>query len=130
MEKLTRKERQRLEREQRILEVASQLLLERGYLGLTMDRIAREIEYSKGTIYQHFSCKEEIILALALQTMEKRKELFQRASSFRGRSRERLQAIGVAAELFVRLYSDHFKVEQIIRSDSIWRSTGELLNLC
>ena len=43
------------------------MLLERGYLGLTMDRIAKATEYSKGTIYHHFSSKEVLLEALVDQ---------------------------------------------------------------
>ena len=51
--------------------------------------------------------------------------MFQRAAAFRGSSRERLLGIGLAAELFVRLYPDHFKLEHIIRATSIWEKTSE-----
>ena len=57
--------------------------------------------------------------------MDRRLGMFQRAAEFVGRSRERISAIGVAAELFVRLYPQHFFVEQIIRSASIWEKTTE-----
>jgi AcrR family transcriptional regulator len=84
-----------------------------------MDRIAEALEYSKGTIYQHFSCKEEILMALVNETMERRLELFRRAATFRGRSRERITALGAAAELFFQLYPDHIHTEHTIRISSI-----------
>ncbi len=121
----SRKQREIQEREQRILETAWPLLIEQGYLGLSMDRIAETLQYSKGTIYNHFSCKEEIIIALAIQTTEKRTRLFERAAAFRGTSRERIHAIGSAATIFVQLFPDHFKLEHIIRSSSIWEKTSE-----
>ena len=65
---LTRKQREIAEREQLILGIAAEMLVERGYLGLTMDRIAAATEYSKGTIYQHFPNKEEIVAALATES--------------------------------------------------------------
>ncbi len=120
-----RKERDRLQREARILEVSRGMLVEDGYHGLNMDRIASQLEYAKGTIYNHFSCKEEIIIALAIETAQRRAEMFHRAASFSGMPRERALAIGVAAELFVRLYPDHFGVEQIIRSGSIREKTSQ-----
>ena len=125
MENLTRKQREIKEREDRILTLARQMLAEGGYLGLSMDAIAEQLEYSKGTIYNHFPCKEEIIISLAVETMDRRLGMFQRAAEFVGHSRERISAIGVAAELFVRLYPQHFFVEQIIRSASIWEKTTE-----
>lgn len=125
MQTLSRKQREIRDREVRILEVARRMLVEGGYLGLSMDAIAGELEYSKGTIYNHFGCKEEIIIALAIETMDKRTEMFLRAASITAPPRQRLAGIGASAELFVRLYPDHFSVEQLIRSASIWEKTSE-----
>lgn len=125
MSTATRKQRERQQREAQILEVSRPMLLREGYHGLNMDRVAEALQYSKGTIYNHFSCKEEIIIALAIQTMEKRTALFERAAAFRGRPRERMDAVGLAAELFVRLYPEHFRVEHIIRNTSMWEKTSE-----
>ena len=125
MSTLTRKQRELQEREQLILATARPMVVRDGYHGLNMDRLAESLEYSKGTIYNHFDCKEEIILALAIETLGKRTELFERAATFPGLPRERMLAVGVAAELFVRLHPDHFAVEQIIRTDSIWQKTSE-----
>ncbi len=125
MVNISRKQREYLFREQRILEIARPVVVRDGYHALNMNRIAEELEYSKGTVYNHFPCKEEIILALAIQTMEERTAMFQRAMRFPGRSRERIQAIGVASELFARIYPDHFTIEQLIRVPSIWDKTSE-----
>jgi AcrR family transcriptional regulator len=119
-----RKERERARRDELILDAARALLLERGYLGLTMDRIAKATEYSKGTIYQHYSCKEDVVIALAIQTAEKRSAMFDRAATFRGRTRERMLAVGVAAQLFVNRYPDHFKSEQVARMQSLRDKTS------
>jgi len=115
----TRKQREIQEREELILDVARRMLVERGYLGVTMDRIAQEIEYSKGTVYQHFSSKEDLLVALAGATTRVRAELFARAAAFRGPTRERMWALGVADDLFVRLYPTHWQAEQIVRAASI-----------
>ncbi len=125
MNTLSRKQREIQEREAKILSVAREMLLQDGYLGLSMDRIAEAVEYGKGTVYRHFPNKEDIIMALAVETQKKRTALFQRASLFRGASRERLTAIAVACELFVRLYPSHFHVEQVVRITSIWEKTSE-----
>ncbi|MEW4455629.1 TetR/AcrR family transcriptional regulator [Bremerella sp. JC817] len=125
MNPLSRKQREILEREAQILSVAREMLQRDGYLGLSMDRIAEAVEYGKGTVYRHFPNKEDIILALAVETQKKRTALFQRASLFKGKSRERLTAIAVACELFVRLYPSHFHVEQVVRLSSIWEKTSE-----
>ena len=125
MTPLSRKQREIRERDELIRDVARRMLLERGYLGLTMDRIAKEIEYSKGTVYQHFRSKEDLVVALATETAHKRAELFERASLFRGRPRERLWAVGIAYELFVRLYPAHFHSERLIHAASIREKAAE-----
>lgn len=121
---LSRKQREIQDREGRILELARAMIVEYGYHGLSMDRIADALEYSKGTIYQHFSCKEEVLLALANQASEQRLGLFRRAALLRGRPRERLVAIGMASELFFQLHPDHFQIEHVIRLTSVQDKTS------
>ena len=125
MSTISPKKQEIIDRESRILELARQMVFSGGYHGLGLDSLATELGVSRGTIYNHFKCKEEIILALLVETMGKRRDMFQRAASYREIPRVRLAAIGVAAELFVRLYPDHFRVEQIVKSDSIWDKTTE-----
>jgi AcrR family transcriptional regulator len=123
--KLTRKQRALIEREELILDVTRDLLLDRGYHGLTMDRIAEAMEYSKGTIYQHFPCKEEVLTELGARILRKRLAMFERAATFEGRTRERMVAIGEAGELFFRLYPDDFRILQIIKAEAITRKVSE-----
>lgn len=125
MSTLSPKKQEIQKRERRILELARRMVLTGGYHGLGLDSLAEELGVSRGTIYNHFKCKEEIILALLVETMERRRDMFQRAAAYQDQPRIRLAAIGVAAELFVRLYPDHFRVEQIVKSDSIWDKTTE-----
>lgn len=58
------KDKVRMERESLILDVAQSILIKKGYQGLTMQGIANATDYSKGTIYQHFGCKEDVITQL------------------------------------------------------------------
>ncbi len=111
---LTRKQREIQQREQSLLEHARRMLIEQGFAGLSMDRLAEATEYSKGTVYQHFCSKEDLVTALAIQSAEARSALFQRACGFVGRPRERMLAVGVADELFVRLHPHHFHSELVI----------------
>lgn len=112
------------DREQQILKLSRQMVVDSGYHGLSLDTLSSELGVSRGTIYNHFKCKEEILLALVIETMDRRREMFQHAAAYAGPPRVRIAAIGVAAEIFVRLYPDHFLVEQIVKSDSIWDKTS------
>lgn len=121
-------------REKRILEISRDHLLSGGYLGLSMDRVAAEMEYSKGTLYQHFRNKEEIILALANEALRARTAMFERASSIGENSRQRIASIGAAAQAFLEVAPHYFVVEQIVRASSIWEKTSperrEIMQLC
>jgi len=127
MSVLTPKQQEILDREQLVLDAAREIFRTCGYLGLNMNRIADTLEYAKGTIYQHFKNKEEIILALAADTLQKRKQMFEKAAQFRGKSRFRIAAIGCAAELFVKWYPDHFELEKVLSCGSIIEKTGTKL---
>ncbi|MFK7766196.1 MAG: TetR/AcrR family transcriptional regulator [Mariniblastus sp.] len=125
MQTLTPKQQEILDRENRILEIARPMIVREGYHGLNMDRIAEEVQYSKGTIYNHFSCKEEIIIALAIQNAAKRVAMFQNAAQFKGCARHRMVAIGEAAERFVRQFPDFFQFEKILELASVREKTSE-----
>ena len=112
---MTRKQREVRERELLLMQVARKMLIEQGYSGLSMDQLAEATEYSKGTVYQHFSTKEDLVTALAIESMERRVALFLRAEKFVGRTRERMMAIGVADEIFSRLETHHYRSEFIIK---------------
>lgn len=98
-----------------MLDVARKMLIAQGYAGLSMDRLAEATEYSKGTVYQHFSTKEDLVTALASQTIEQRTSLFERAGRFSGRPRERMEGVRIADGLFARLYPHSFRSELIIK---------------
>jgi len=125
MSTLTPKKREIKDRERRILAIARPMIVREGYHGLNMDRIAEKLKYSKGTIYNHFSCKEEIVIALAIENAAKRVELFQKAAQFKGPPRHRMNAIGLACEIFVQAYPDYFQFERILNLPSVREKTSE-----
>jgi AcrR family transcriptional regulator len=62
-----RREREREEVRQKILEAARELFGSEGYDRVTMRRIAEAIEYSPTTIYNHFKDKDDLVYALCEQ---------------------------------------------------------------
>jgi AcrR family transcriptional regulator len=53
-----------------ILAAATDLFVRKGIAGVTLDDIAGAIEFSKGTIYNHFGSKEEIFAAILLDQLD------------------------------------------------------------
>ncbi len=122
---MSRKERERFEREQLILDTAQLILQQEGLQNLTMERVAAEIEYSKGTVYNHFSSKEEIISGISTRCTRSLIDMFSRARDHQGNNRERIAAICVAHSLYAQLHPDELQNLQIIKSDAVREKVSE-----
>ena len=66
----TRKQQEILARDALILLAANEMFAEQGYHSTTMQNIADKVGYSKGTIYQHYACKEDVLAKLFIQCGE------------------------------------------------------------
>ena len=116
---LSRKQRDLQRRVELILQVGHDLLLKFGYRGLTMNRIAELTEYSKGTIYQHFSCKEEIILQLASQSTKRLQEVLGKVSAYDSPTHVRVALLAEACYVFFKKYPLEFGLLSTIKSRAI-----------
>ncbi len=125
MTTLSRKQQEIAQREEDILTLSRNILLQEGYRDLTIDRLASDLGVSKGTVYNHFANKDDIVMALATRALQTRLALFATASTFAVPTRHRLMAIGAAAEHFCDNFQEHFQIELWIRNHHIWeRSSG------
>ncbi|MFW2373654.1 MAG: TetR/AcrR family transcriptional regulator [Gammaproteobacteria bacterium] len=129
-----RKQRERQLREQLILDTANDILYQEGFANLTMERIAVLIEYSKGTVYNHFSSKEDIISALGARCLHNLLDLFERAENYSASSRDRISAVVIAHSLYALLNPIELENMQMIKSQAIRQKTSagmqaELLQL-
>src|ERR1700687_1334032 len=64
------KEKQRQERETLILQVAEEVLMEKGYYDTSIDEIAARVGIAKGTVYLHFSSKEDLVATIYVRDMQ------------------------------------------------------------
>lgn len=124
-DQMTRKQRELFEREQLILNTAQVILQQEGLQNLTMERVAAEIEYSKGTVYNHFCSKEEIISGISCRCVINLIEMFTRAKNYTGNHRERMAAIGIAHSLYAQLHPAELQNMQIIKSAAVREKIAE-----
>ena len=120
-----RKAREFEAREALFLETARRLMLEEGLLNLQMARVAQACDYATGTLYQHFSSKEDMLLALSTRMMGDRAEMFCRASAWEASTRDRMFAVAVADVLFARQCPEHFRLAQYVFTEVVWSSTSQ-----
>jgi len=71
MQPLTRKEREFARREQEIIDAALSLFESPNWEQVTVDQIAKKAEIGKGTVYKHFSSKDEIYACIAIEFHER-----------------------------------------------------------
>jgi len=108
MSVLSRKEQNFIQREQELIHLALDILRNDGLAGLTMDKLTAHSDYSKGTIYNHFSCKEDVLSAISASCLVELDQLFSRAMAFQGNTRERLIAVHFAYMLHAHLKPEQF----------------------
>ena len=60
-EGLSRREREKLQHRQEILDAAVKVFAEKGFYNATLDEVAQKAEFSKGALYLYFSSKEDIL---------------------------------------------------------------------
>ncbi|MEW5958751.1 MAG: TetR/AcrR family transcriptional regulator [Chloroflexota bacterium] len=118
---LTRRERQLIERENLILETARGLILEKGFLDLKMSELAEAVEYSVGTLYSHFETKEDLLVALAVQSIGRRTVLFEQVRQANRPSRDRIYGILIARLWLAESSPEIFDIERLASSPSIWK---------
>ncbi len=116
---LTRKQREMLEREELILDAAQSMLHQKGYNHLTMDRVAEAVEYSKGTIYNHFASKEDMVCSLCCRFIKNLIDVFERAYQYGGSTRERYSAIGIGYSLYNQLHPLDSQNIQTLKNNAV-----------
>ena len=122
---LSGKQREIQLRDDRFIDAAQEILLRDGYHGLTMAQVAAATGFSKGTVYNHFSCKEELVVALGARLRGERLALMERAIAVPGRPRERMVAIGESAEYFARTNPAGVRVLNLILAEAILEKVSD-----
>jgi AcrR family transcriptional regulator len=106
-----RKQTQIAVRETEILRIAGDILATHGLEGLTMERILERVDFSKGTLYNHFTCREDLLVAFHAKCFADHHAFFARGALFRGRARERFMAAGIGHEIKTRLDPQPFRFD-------------------
>lgn len=121
----TRKQRELLQREELILDTAQAMIHDHGYTHFTMDRVAEATEYSKGTIYNHFSSKEDLVCSLSCRSLKNLINVFEHACQYQGSTRERYSAIGIGYSLYHQLRPMDSQNIQIVRNNAVREKVSE-----
>ena len=108
------KERKLREHEKRkalILDTAKQLFTRKGFVNVTLEDIAKEIEYSKGIIYSHFKSKEELYAQILLEQLNALLNFLKEAVEA---SQNTKDGIKLCLDAYMKFYSQHKEYFQLL----------------
>ncbi len=105
-----RKEREKEQRRDEIINAAQKIFFEKGLQAATMDEIALAAELSKGTIYLYYKSKEDLYVAVVLRGEERMYEMFQSAVSGEKPVIQKIADLGDAYLEFYKQNIDYFRM--------------------
>jgi AcrR family transcriptional regulator len=117
----------REKRHSKILEQLRDLIREKGFFDLKISELAKRCELSIGTIYSHFSCKEDLLMTLALESISLRLEQARLAVKREQDPAERFISANLAGWRYAHANPSLVETEFLAMSPSIWKRTSPLL---
>ena len=105
-----RKEREKEQRRNDIIDAAENVFFSKSLENATMDEIAAAAELSKGTLYLYFNNKEDLFYAICMRALRTLRHVLEKAISTGNTGLENLVELGRAYAYFSREYNDYFKV--------------------
>lgn len=116
------------ERQFEIIESAGKILTTEGVGGLTIKKLAAQMNFSEGAIYRHFTSKEEIIVAMLnylAENMDQRYAALPQTADpeerFRALFREQFRFFGNRPHFVVAVFSDGLMEESQRINETIAR---------
>lgn len=121
----SRKQRELAAREDHLLELAFGLIREQGLVALQMSQVAQAGEVAIGTLYSHFSSKEDLLLALSMRSAALRLRNIERAVRWEESSRLRMLAMAMADWLFLDENPHYAQIDQYALTEVVWERSSE-----
>ncbi len=126
----SRKERERRQHEEEILQAARELFARKGYYNTTLEEIAHHAQFGKGTIYNYFSSKEDLFFGILNGLLDTNIQLAESSLAIPGSLRDKLTAYAKAILSFSKKNADLFHmVEREVAQWNIFEQTERMSNL-
>lgn len=107
---IERKEKEKIIRQEDIINAAERVFFQKGYEQSTMDEIAKEAQYSKRTLYCYFQSKEQLLQAIIFRAFKILNEMINKElveQSLSGLAK--LKLLGKTVIRFLVLYPKYFE---------------------
>jgi len=105
---IERREREKEQRKNDIIDAAEKVIFSKGLETATMDEIAEVAELSKGTLYLYFKNKEDLYLAIHARGTRILRQMFEKAAHKHEQGLDKALSIGYAYLEFSHRYADYY----------------------
>ncbi len=107
---MQRKERERVARRREILAAARKVFAAKGYERATLDEIAEQAEFAKGTLYNYFDSKETLFREIVREILNEMKIIAEEAIAGGGTVREQFSRYAKCMFEFYRASEEVFRI--------------------
>lgn len=104
MDNLSRKEKEKLLREEDIINAAEKVFVLKGYSGTSMEEIAKEAQFTRKTVYQYFADKDDLFFSVIIRGFQRMLNYFEEDITNGKNGFEKLHSLGSA---YYRFYQDY-----------------------
>lgn len=127
-----RKEREKKQRRESMINAAEELFYKKGYDSVSMKDIADQVEINRATIYLYFENKEALCFAVILKGMRILNAMIKKNVK-RTTARRIINAVGSTYYMFFQMYPQYFQVYNYFQSgrfevDNLLKSPNGLHN--
>ena len=126
-----RKEREKEQRREEIINAAQKVFFEKGLQTATMDEIAEAAELSKGTLYLYYKSKEDLYLAVMVRGMEVLYEMFVKTVSVSEPTVLRLRKLADTYFEFFRQHRNYFRMFYFFQNPQFHKQVSDdMMHTC
>jgi len=122
---ISRKQREREQRRNGLIDAAEKLFFERGYDNVTMDEIADEAEVNKALLYYYFKNKEALFFAVDLRGVRILHELYVKCSNLNVDGYNKIKLMIQSLFEFSKDYPDYFRIYRYARTERFQMSDNK-----
>lgn len=121
----TRKQRELAIRHDLIIQSAAELIRTEGIAAVRMERLAQMTEYSKGTIYQHFSGREDVLMAVSNRILAQQIECISELGRAQLSLREQLTAMVFVHRIITNRQQGQLELLRFVQSEDCHAKSSE-----
>ncbi|MDD3654861.1 MAG: TetR/AcrR family transcriptional regulator [Desulfotomaculaceae bacterium] len=107
--KSSRISRRRAQARERIIEAAARLFADKGIDEVSLDEIAQEADFSRGTLYSHFPSKEALVFEILRPVLIKSSDKILSLTNLEPRD-----TVDALLKLYIELWQDHKNALRLI----------------